>query len=193
MTTYNQYTPFAARPIAITDIETTGLSAKTHEIIEIGMVLVDQNTLEIIDTLEIKIKPEFPERGSARAFEVNGYNPEEWLEAVTLPEAMKLYAEKTKGAVFCAHNVTFDWSFVCEAFEKAGIECLLDYHRLDTLTMAWSKLGSKGLTRMRLSSVCEFLGLEPEPEPHRAMNGAMSAYRVYKALMMMDRVEQEAI
>lgn len=180
-------TSFTARPIAITDVETTGLSSKTHEIIEIGMVLVDQNTLEIIDTFEIKIKPQYPERGSWKAFQVNGYKPEEWLGAVTIEEAIRQYGEKVKGAMFCAHNVTFDWSFIGEAFEKAGIECSLDYHRLDLLTLAWSKLGSKGLERLRLKSVCEFLEIDPEPEPHRALNGAMAAYQVYRALMMMDR------
>ena len=30
------------RPIAITDVETTGLDAVKHEIVEIGLVLIDQ-------------------------------------------------------------------------------------------------------------------------------------------------------
>ena len=69
------------RNIAIVDLETTGLDEQLHEIIEVGMVVVNQKTLEIIDTLDMKVRPTHPETASAKALEVNGYNEEDWIDS----------------------------------------------------------------------------------------------------------------
>ncbi len=39
--------------IAVTDLETTGLDPKIHEIIDIGLLVVDSKKLEIIDRLDM--------------------------------------------------------------------------------------------------------------------------------------------
>jgi DNA polymerase III subunit epsilon len=171
--------------LAITDIETTGLNPDLHEIIEIAAVLFDpSNPAAKPQTFEIKVKPEFPENGDARAYEVNGYNAEEWKDAVSLDEAMRQYAAFTAGYTFCAHNVTFDWGFINAAVQRTAVDLSMGYQRLDSLSMAWFKLSPKGLKRFSLKAVCEFLSIPPEPDQHRALNGAMSAYRVIKKLML---------
>ena len=174
--------PMSDRPIAITDIDTTGTDPDTHEIIEIGLVLVDQNTLEVIDTYEVKVRPEHPETATPEALKVNGYDPANWQDAVPLAEAMTEYARRTREAMFLAHNVSFDWPFMAKAFRKTGIRSEMDYHRLCNMTLAWGLLRKKGLTKVNQNKVAEFLGVEPEPEVHRAINGAMTAYRVFRVL-----------
>ncbi|MDO8442915.1 MAG: 3'-5' exonuclease [bacterium] len=174
-----------ARPIAITDVETTGLDPKVQEIVEIGLVVIDQSTLMIIDTLNVKIKPEHIETASEFALKLNGYNSADWEKAISLPEAMALYAEKTKEAMFCAHNVTFDWSFIAESFKKTGVKNEMDYHRLDLFTMAWMKLKNSGLEKLNMNEVAKFLGIPEEPLPHRGINGAMTEYEIYKKLIML--------
>ena len=52
---------------------------------------------------------------------------------------------KNKRRYFCAHNATFDWGFMNEAFRKTGIKDEMDYHRLDILSIAWAK----GLVKKR--------------------------------------------
>jgi DNA polymerase III alpha subunit (gram-positive type) len=47
---------------------------------------------------------------------LNGYNAIDWQNSKSLKEAMEIYSHKTAGAFFCSHNVTFDWSFINEAF-----------------------------------------------------------------------------
>jgi len=42
------------KPIAMTDLETTGDIFAIHEILEIGLVLFEQKTFKIIDTFETK-------------------------------------------------------------------------------------------------------------------------------------------
>lgn len=171
------------RPIAITDVETTGLDSTIQEIVEVGLVLVNQQTLEIIETLDVKVQPEHLETATEFALKLNGYNATDWQNALTLQVAMSLYGEKTKDAIFCAHNVTFDWSFILEAFKKTGVKNLMDYHRVDLFTMAWMKLRNSGLEKFNLNKIAKHLGIPEEPMPHRAINGTMVAYEIYKRLV----------
>jgi DNA polymerase III epsilon subunit-like protein len=170
---------FLDRPLAFTDIESTGLDVLTHEIIEIGLVVADQRTLAVIDELEVKVRPDSIELASPEALKVNGYRPEDWQDAVSLGEAMSVYAVKTAEAIFVAHNVTFDWSFIDMAFRLTGVRNGLDYHRLDILTMAWQKLRHSGLAKYNLNEIAKFVGAPGEPMPHRALNGARNAYEVF--------------
>lgn len=192
-----------ARPIAITDVETTGLDPTRvvssslkgrysgeyrlrfwHEIIEIGLVLVDQS-MNVIDKWEVKVRPERIDLASPEALAINGYKPENWKEAVGLDRAMRIYAEKTKGAIFCAHNMIFNWSFLKAASSATGVDLEMDYHRLDLQTMAWILLRHHGLQRTGLDAVAECFRLPPETKPHNALNGAMLGYEVLKRLTMM--------
>ncbi|MBI2109354.1 MAG: 3'-5' exonuclease [Parcubacteria group bacterium] len=171
------------RPVAITDVETTGLDSTIQEIIEIGLILVNQQTLEIMDTLDIKVRPEHLETATEFALKLNGYNAHDWQNALTLQAAMQLYGEKTKDAMFCAHNVTFDWAFIFEAFKKTGIKNAMDYHRVDLFTIAWMQLRGSGLEKFNMNEVAKYLGIPEEPMPHRAINGTMTAYEIYKRLI----------
>jgi DNA polymerase-3 subunit epsilon len=175
--------PFRERPLAITDVETTGLHPDKHEIIEIGLILADQKNGNILDKLDIKIKPAHIETASPRALEINGYKPQDWVNAVTLRFAMQKYADKVRNGLFCAHNITFDWGFIDEAFKKTGVSHNMDYHRIDLLTLAWRELGPKGLERLNLDSIAKFLGVPPEPKIHRGINGAFTEYLVLKKLL----------
>jgi len=173
------------RKIAMTDIESTGLIPGMHEILEIGLVVFDQNTFEIVDTLNIKTKPLHIENAMPESLVVNGYQAENWTKAVSLKEAIEIYAEKTKDAVFCAYNATFDWSFINDAFIKTGVPNPLitkeNHDRLDLLSIAFAK-GLNKSESLSLRSACEMFGVPKEPLPHTAMNGAMTDYELFKKL-----------
>ena len=172
--------------LAITDIETSGLSPLRHEILEVGMLVVDSRTLEILDSFEEKVAAESIESASQRALEWNGYNPDEWSNAITLSQCIEAYAQKTKGAMFCGHNVAFDWSFMIAAYEKTGVKMELDYHRLDIFSLAWAHFRDQDFGTITLDALAEHFGLESEIRPHRAMNGAMLAYKVLGRLLDAD-------
>jgi DNA polymerase III subunit epsilon len=177
---------FTKRPIAITDCEMTGLYPhKGHELIEIGLVLVNQPQLEIIDTLEVRIRPEHLELADPQGMKVNGYTEELWKDAVPLKTAMEQYAVKTCDAIFSGYNICVDWAFIDEGFRKAGISHSMDYHMIDIPSIAWAKLRINDVKKVRLRALCELLGVEPEPDVHRAINGAMTAYQVLKKLLEM--------
>lgn len=178
---WNNLEKLNERPIAMTDLETSGDVFGIHEILEIGLVVFDQNNFEIIDTLNIKTKPLNIENAVPAALERNGYKEKDWQDAISLEDGIKQYAEKTKGAIFCAYNATFDWGFMNEAFRKTGIKDEMDYHRLDILSIAWAK-GLVKKEKWNLKTACEMFGVAPEPEVHRAINGAMVDYELFKKL-----------
>jgi DNA polymerase III alpha subunit (gram-positive type) len=169
------------RKIAMTDVETTGDTFGVHEILEIGLVVFDQNNFEIVDTLEVKVKPLSLKNAIPAAIEKNGYNEEEWKKALSLKEAMEIYANKTEDHAFCSFNVSFDWGFINDAFIKTGVRNKIDYHRLDLLSMAWIK-GLKKSEKWTLKTACEMFSISPEPKLHRALSGAMTAYELFKKL-----------
>ena len=168
--------------IAYTDFETTGLRPDWHEVIEIGVVIFDDVHFEIVDRFSAKIKPTYPQRLDPKAQACNGYTEEKWKDAWGANAAWSRYAEVTKGCVFAAHNVTFDWAFLEETIKRQpNIQLGLHYQKLDTLSMAYARL--PGTKSYSLKSVCQALGIEPEPEVHSALNGAMKGYEVFKELM----------
>lgn len=173
------------RKIAMTDLETSGDVPLVHEILEIGLVVFDPETFEVVDRWETKVKPEHIETAVQAAIDYNGYREGDWQDAMSLGDAIKIYGEKTKDCVFCAYNVSFDWGFINEAFFKAGIENPMstraNHDRLDLLSIAWER-GLKNQKSWSLKSACELFGIEPEPEPHNALNGAETSYKLFKKL-----------
>jgi len=171
------------KKIAFTDFEMTGLSPMKHEIIEIGLIVADTESLEEISRLDIKVKPQTIETADAYALKFTGYNEKDWEHAYTLKEALVKYSMEVEGALFAAWNTPYDWSFLVEAFAKAGLENPLDYHTLDVFTVAYEKISKQAhMPVPHLSKVCEYLGIPKEPIPHRAINGAEGAWQVYKKL-----------
>jgi DNA polymerase-3 subunit epsilon len=181
-----------SRNIAITDLETTGFDPEFHEIIEIGLVVVHPDTLAVIDEFECKVKPEKIETADFEALKVNGYDPQEWKDAMSLYEALGEYQKKVVGAVFMAHPAVFDRSFLNAAFKKTGLSNPLHFHSLDLFSMAWPLLKSDPkVSSISLRSLCQRFGLEPEVTPHRAINGARIAHQIFLKLMQYHREREQ--
>lgn len=170
--------------IALTDIETTGLSPLNHEIIEIGCVIFDNETFEIHGKFNFKIKPTNIKDADPKALEVNGYDEKDWEDAMTLFQVLNFYAEATEGCTFMAHNAMFDWSFLEVAAAREIVKFKFkSHHKIDTVSIAWCKIPHNKIFSWSLKTLCSYFGIPPEPAVHRALNGAMSAYSVYKKLM----------
>jgi DNA polymerase III epsilon subunit-like protein len=160
--------------IAMIDLETTGLDPKFHEIIEIGCVVFDSDTFEILDTLDIKAKPQHIERAHPKALEVNGYTEDAWDDAMLLGDALGKLEDIAEGAVFCSFPVAFDFLFI----DSVGISGIFNRYKICLFSMLYQKTGEI----MSLKNACKRFDIEPEPDVHRAINGAMSEYKLFKAL-----------
>lgn len=171
--------------IAIVDFETTGLDPYNYaEIIEIGMVVVESDTGEIISKIDMKVKPNYPWLATDEAIKVNGYSDGDWQNAMSKERAISLMQAYATDAVFASWNVSFDWLFMAAFLRETKTKDFFPHRRLDVMSMAFQfmRKGHEMPKPFSLRNVCEHFGIEPEPEPHRALNGAMCAYNIFKKI-----------
>lgn len=175
--------------LAFVDIETTGLNPDIHEIISIGIVLVGQNWendkpfFEIIEELELKVRPKHIENADPVSLKVNKYNKTDWENAYNLEETMKVFSEKTKDAIMVAHNVAFDYMFIDKAFRENNFKNEMHYHKLDTISIAFAKLhDQKDINKFSLRDLGVYFGIENK-NAHEALSDAHTTFLLYKKLM----------
>lgn len=175
-----------ARDMLWVDTETTGTDPQEHEIIELAAVRRTVDRREI-GRFSVKVHPKHLETAQPRALEVNGYTPEGWLGAVHLEDALgKLFDLAELGdqaPVLAGHNVGFDRAFIRAAYDSEGlVHAPLDYHAIDTASLAWPLCAAGRIDGISLAKVCTFFGISNEGE-HGAMRDVERAIAVYDALV----------
>lgn len=174
------------KKLAFLDIETTGFDVEKQEIIEIGVIIMNQQNGvlgDMVEEFELKIKPEKLENASPEALAINGYNEMEWMFAMTLEQAMRVVSEKTKDCVMVAHNIAFDYSFLAKAFATTGVENKMFYAKIDTISFAFAKLHHlENAPRLNLGSLCEYFGINNE-RAHTALADTRATVEVYRKLL----------
>ncbi len=176
--------------LAFVDLETTGFSPERNEIIEIGAVMARQvpqagrgPKLEVVEEFDLKIKPEHLETADGEALRINGYNEAEWLFALDLPAALKIFAEKTVGATLVAHNLVFEWQFLEAAFKKSGVKNLMHYGKIDTISFALAKLfHDENVRGFSLPLLADYFGLDAG-KAHTALADARTTFALYQKLI----------
>jgi DNA polymerase III subunit epsilon len=159
---------------AIVDIETTGGYAASHGITEIAIFLHDgQQLLRRFETLVNPNQPipyhitaltgiSNPMVASAPAFEELAPQVDEWL----------------REAVFVAHNVNFDYSFVKRHMEACGFP--VRYKKLCTVRLARKVF--PGLPSYSLGNLCRHLGIAIDNR-HRAGGDASATVKLFEHLL----------
>ncbi len=173
------------QPLAFVDIETTAIERDKGEVIELGIVVAKMkgDTLTVIDEVDLKIQPKHIETADPQALRINGYNEADWLFAVSLEEAMKVFVEKTKGAIFLAHNITFDYPFIEKALRDTSLDHDMHFYKIDTLSVAFGVLHTNGdMGKLSLRMLCEKFGVENK-KAHSAFADAYALYEVFKKMM----------
>ena len=176
--------------LAFIDLETTGLDPERQEIIEIGGLIVKQiprpgkgPSVEVVDEFEFKVKPQHLETAEPEALRVNGYNDADWLFASDLGQVMKVVGEKTVGANMVGQNVFFDWGFLQQAFKKTGVPNKMHHHRIDVITMAFTKLyHDESVQRFFLGALAERFGIKND-RAHSALADIKVTFEIYKKLL----------
>ncbi|MFA6167177.1 MAG: 3'-5' exonuclease [Gemmatimonadaceae bacterium] len=176
--------------LAHLDVETTGLVAGYHEIIDAGFVITDLDG-NVLDSLYIRIQPEHPERLSTGAAKVNGFDAAKWqqLGALTTKQAVDTIiafnqrAAGDKHVLLVAFNSQFDAGFLDALMHREGHAWreLFHYFVLDIPSMAWS-LGYRDLTGAALARQLKLTDEPRVAEDHTGITGAMLNVRIYKAL-----------
>ena len=167
---------------AIIDTETTGLNPAKHEVIEVAVILVEEETWQVRRTYQSRIKPQFINEAEARALEVNGYHPDDWTFARSAEEVLGEVLDVVGDATPVGHNISFDINMINANLGRFTQENRKLTHRaIDTMTLVQEHLFPLGLKRAGLDNVREFLGW-PIAKHHTALADADDTLRLFKLL-----------
>lgn len=162
-----------AERYAIVDIETTGGRANLHRITEIAIVLHDGKN--ILDTFESLVNPEtWIPYGIT---ELTGITQEMVHDAPRFYEIARTIVEMTEGAVFVAHNVSFDYNFIREEFARLGFV----FSRRQLCTVRLSRKAFPGLTSYGLDNLIRYMGIHVS-QRHRAMGDALATAELFRRI-----------
>ncbi len=164
------------------DLETTGFSAKTDKIIEIGAVKVQNG--KIIDRFSTFVNPEIPI--PFRIEQLTSINDNMVIHAPKIEEVLPKFIAFCQGCVMVAHNADFDMSFITANCKRQGIQC--DFTIIDTVAM--SRYLIVGLGRYRLDSVAKALGIVLDHH-HRAVDDAECTALIF--LKLCDMLKNKGI
>lgn len=105
-------------PVVFVDIETSGLSCYHGRVIEVGALRMESGT--VVDTFDSLVNPE-----GYLAPEITlltGIESRDLENAPTFYDIAPDLSKILDGAIFVAHNVRFDYSFLKQEFRRLGSE-----------------------------------------------------------------------
>lgn len=168
---------------AIIDIETTGGRANRDRITEIAIVLHDGE--REIDRWSSLINPEcYIPQGIV---ELTGITQEMVKDAPRFFEVARKVVELTEQAIFVAHNVRFDYGFICEEFKRLGYS----YSRKQLCTVRLSRQAFPGLPSYSLGRLAESLGV-PLVNRHRALGDAAATAEILAMILQQEANREQA-
>ena len=158
----------------VLDLETTGFSAITEKITEVGIMKVKNG--EVIDEFSCFVNPEKPI--PQRVVEVTNITDEMVKDAETIDKVFPKILEFLGDSVVVAHNAKFDVGFLKQNAKVLGYE--FDYTVIDTLTLA--KDIFPNMKKYKLGKIADELGIVVEVA-HRALDDVDTTVKVFNVMI----------
>lgn len=160
---------------AIIDIETTGGKATREKITEIAIVIHDGE--KVVNTFESLINPE--KKIPYNITRITGIDDKMVADAPKFYEVAQQVVKMTEGAIFVAHNVRFDYSFIREEFKRLGYT----YTRKQLCTVRMSRKAFPGLASYSLGNLIKHFGIKVNAR-HRAMADTMATVELFEKILL---------
>ena len=160
----------------VLDLETTGFSAVTEKITEIGIMKMLNG--EVIDEFSTFVNPQ--KHIPQRVTEVTNITDEMVADAPAIEEIFPKVLEFIKGSVLVAHNAGFDIGFLKQNAKALGYE--FNYTYLDTLSLAKDLFPD--YKKYKLGKIAENLGIKVEVA-HRALDDVDTTVKVFRVMLDM--------
>lgn len=169
--------PLNKATFVVFDFETTGLSARYDRIIEFGAVKFKDGM--VVDNMDMFIDPEMdlPEFIIEKTHITNAM-----VRGKTkIKEALKIMKQFIGDAILVAHNASFDYGFLNEAFKNNG-ENEVTNPVIDTLALAWYLFPNA--KSHSLGGLCRQFSVEyDETSAHRANYDAEVLNTAFQAML----------
>jgi len=162
----------------VIDLEMTGLSARTDQIIEIGAVKVRDG--QVVDTMECLVNPKC--KIPTRVSELTGITDEMVQNGVERDAAVTALLTFIGEDVLVGHNISFDYSFLKQW--AVNHKRALVLKGCDTLKLARVLLPAE--QPKKLESLCAYFQIERKRE-HRALDDALETCQIFELLKEMAR------
>ncbi len=168
-------------PLAIVDVETTGMSYKNGGVIDVGILRIEQG--QVVQTMRQLINP----GTSLPAFitQLTGISNDDITGAPTFTEVAQDVYDLLEGCIFVAHNARFDYAFIKEELGRAGYQ----FKPRLLCTVKLSRALYPHYRSHKLDALIERFAI-PILERHRAFADAEATW---KALQCMVEQHDEAI
>ena len=158
----------------VLDLETTGFSAVTEKITEVGIMKVKNG--EVIDEFSCFVNPEKPI--PQRVVEVTNITDDMVKDAETIDKVFPKILEFLGDSVVVAHNAKFDVGFLKQNAKVLGYD--FDYTVLDTLALAKDVFPE--MKKYKLGKIADALGIVVEVA-HRALDDVDTTVKVFNVML----------
>ena len=157
--------------MVLLDCETTGGKATYHRIIEIGLLVIEKG--ELIEKWQTFVDPKVPLPAFIKT--LTGISPAMISGAPEFCDIAEELLSKLKGRTLVAHNARFDYSFLKNEFERAGIS----YNAKPLCSVKFSRNLYPQFKRHGLSQIIERFDL-PIENRHRAIDDAEMIHQFFQ-------------
>nr|WP_246391116.1 exonuclease domain-containing protein [Nocardioides soli] len=166
--------PLTQPHFAVIDVETTGLRADTHRIVEIAVVTTDVWG-QVLDEWSTRINPE----GPIGASHIHGLTEQDLRDAPVFADIVGELNSRLTGAAVAAHHARFDLAFLRAEYRRAGWAIP---HLPALCTLEASEYHLPMLDRRRLADCCWAVGVQIAA-PHAALADARATAQLLAAFM----------
>ena len=166
----------------VLDLEMTGLSPKTDQIIEIGAIKIENG--QMTESMECLVNPKC--NIPARITELTGITDEMAVQGQDKDEAVGALLDFIGDATIVGHNVKFDYSFLKQW--AVNHKRPLELKACDTLKLARLLLPEE--QPKKLENLCAYFGIERNRE-HRAMDDAIETWQVFEKLKALAKERED--
>jgi DNA polymerase III epsilon subunit-like protein len=168
--------PWRLAPMALIDVETTGIRWDQDRIVEVGFALIDNGAIST--THAWLLDPQSPFYAGAVA--AHGITAKDVVGCPTFEQAVPEFVPLLQDRLPVAYNAGFDRNFLlshvlrCPAYADAVPAFRHDVEWLDVLV--WARAFLAQIPSRKLADVCQHFGIVPST--HRAKEDARAAAEV---------------
>jgi DNA polymerase III subunit epsilon len=161
---------------AVVDIEATGGNHIKGKIIEIAIILFDGQ--KIVSEYSTLVNPEV--KIDWYVTKLTGITNKMVADAPLFKDVANKISQFTKGHIFVAHDVDFDYMFLKTELKKAGF----DINEPKACTIKLSEKVYPDAESYSLGKLCNSLGIHiPEEDRHRAAGDALATTKLLGLLL----------
>lgn len=167
----------------VVDVETTGLSATQHDIIEIGSIKVIKGNVAAEFHALVRARTKIPSHIQTITGIFNEILEKEGRE---LTEVLPEFLEFADNLPVISHNASFDFGFLRSACERCGLP-LFSNKCIDTLSLARRLVDD--VANYKLVTLIEYFGIKVDGV-HRSEDDCLATKQLYEKLIELRQTEE---